>query len=184
MCEKMVASLASLCREATGHLSSLCREATGDNNKTDWPAPIYLSVGGYTKHWADGIHDRDGHALWSSPLNTDGEALLLLELNALMCQTGVEDACGDVSNAALDALPVRQARELETKFFTDMGVYTRVPRADQARCKGKFIKTRWININKGDSIAPRCRSISVGEKYKTDADDSLYALTPPSRRFD
>ena len=34
MCEKRVASLASLCREATGHLSSLCREATGDNNET------------------------------------------------------------------------------------------------------------------------------------------------------
>ena len=131
MCAKRVASLASLCREATSHLSSLCQETTGDYNRTDWPAPIDQPIGDYPKQWAAGIHDRDGHALESSPLNTDGESLLLLELNALMFQNGVGYACDDVSNSALDTAKVHQARELEAKFFTDMGVYTRVPRADQ-----------------------------------------------------
>ena len=112
MCEKRVASLASLCREATGHLSSLLREATGDNNKTDWLAPIYQPIGDYPKHWADGTHDRDGHALGSSLLNKDAESLLLLELKALMCHNCVEYACGGVSGAALDPVQVRQAREL------------------------------------------------------------------------
>ena len=122
MCEKRVASLASLCREATGHLSSLCREATGDNNKTDWPAPIDQPIGDYPKHWADGIHDRDGHALGSSLLNTDGESLFLLELHALMCQNGVEYACDDVSNAALDLVQVRQARSKQSSSPTSASV--------------------------------------------------------------
>ena len=74
---------------------------------------------------------------------------------------------------------VRQARELETKFFTDMGVYIRIPRVDQVRCKGKSIKTRWIVINKGVSIALNYKSGFVGQECETYAVDSLYASIPP-----
>ena len=109
----------------------------GHRRQTDWPAPTDQPIVDYPRHWADGIHDGDGHALWSSPLNTDGESLLLVELSAFMCQNGFEYACDDVSKIALDPARVRQTRELETKWFADMGVYTRVPRANQVRRKGR-----------------------------------------------
>ena len=51
----------------------------------------------------------------------------------------------DVSSAALDPELVMQTRNLEMKLFSDMGVYTRVPRSS---IRGKVIKTRWIDVNK------------------------------------
>ena len=44
---------------------------------------------------------------------------------------------------------------------------------------GKLIKTRWIDINKGDMKTPNYRSRLVGKEFKTYADDSLCASTPP-----
>ena len=85
-------------------------------------------------------------------------------------------AYDDVSNAALDPDLVMQAQKLETKFFSDMGVYTRVPRSS---IRGKVIKTRWIDVNKGDSVKRNYRSRLVGKEFKTYNDDTLYASTPP-----
>ena len=58
---------------------------------------------------------------------------------------------------------VQEARQLEMKFFSDMGVYEHVPRSHMATTKGKLIKTRWIDINKGDSKCPNYRSRLVGK---------------------
>ena len=57
-----------------------------------------------------------------------------------------------------------------------MGVYSRVPRS---AVKGKVIKTRWIDVNKGDSAETNYRSRFVGNEFNTYADDSLYASFPP-----
>ena len=168
-----------MCEKRVQSLNSLCCEATGNTSIPDWPAPVEKPIGEYPTHWSDGIHDRDGHALGSTPTDTEGEAILYGELNALMAENGVEYACDDVSSAYLDPKLVRQARDLEMKFFNDMAVYTRVLRSEQLRCKGKIIKTRWIDINKGDSIDVNYRSRLVGKEFKTYADDSLYASTPP-----
>ena len=65
------------------------------------------------------------------------------------------------------------------QFFESMKVYDRVPRAEQQRCKGKLIKARWIDVNKGDSSNPNYRSRLVGKEFRTYVDDSLYASTPP-----
>ena len=70
----------------------------------------------------------------------------------------------------------RQARDLAMKFFNDMGVYDRVPRS---QLRGKLIKTRWIDIHKGERLRPNYRSSVVGKELKTYADDSLYASDPP-----
>ena len=63
-------------------------------------------------------------------------------------------------------------------IFNDMGVYERVPRSHMSTTRGKLIKTRWIDINKGDSKTHNYRSRLVGKEFKTYADDSLYASTP------
>ena len=97
-------------------------------------------------------------------------------MNVLMCQHGVAYADDDVSNAALDPELVMQARKLEMKFFSDMGVYTRVPRSS---IRGKVIKTRWIDVSKGDSVKNHYWSRFVGKELKTYNDDTLYASTPP-----
>ena len=66
------------------------------------------------------------------------------------------------------------------QFFEDMQVHDRVDRAEMQRRGGKIIKTRWIDVNKGDSQCPNYRSCLVGKEYKTYVDDSLYASTPPA----
>ena len=60
-----------------------------------------------------------------------------------------------------------------------MGVYTRVPRSEQAQTGGKIITTRWVDVNKGDSANPNYRSRLVGKEFKTGVDDTLFAATPP-----
>ena len=62
------------------------------------------------------------------------------------------------------------------EFFNDMGVYDRVPRS---QLRGKLIKARWIDINRGDISCPNYRSRLVGKELKTSADDFLYASTSP-----
>ena len=68
---------------------------------------------------------------------------------------------------------------MEMKFFKDMAVYARVPGSEQRKCNGTMIKTRWIDINKGDASKPNYRSRLVGKEFRTHADDALYASTPP-----
>ena len=45
--------------------------------------------------------------------------------------------------------------------------------------KGKLIKGRWLDVNKGDSSKPDIRSRYVGKEFATGVDASLYAGTPP-----
>jgi hypothetical protein len=45
--------------------------------------------------------------------------------------------------------------------------------------QGKTIQTIWIDVNKGDSEKPVYRSRLVGKEFRTHADDTLYASTPP-----
>ena len=68
-----------------------------------------------------------------------------------MASQGFEYAYDHVTSAHLDAKLVREARELEMSLFKDICVYVKVPRAELRKCNGKIIKTRWIDINKGDA---------------------------------
>ena len=155
MCERNIASLSSLCQEATYDMSEKTR---------GWPVPVEKPIGDYPQHWPDSIHELDSHALGSTLISRDGEAALYHEMSALMVQNGIEYAEDDVSGALLDPTLVREARDLEMKFFNDMGVYDRVPRS-QLRCK--LITTCWIDMHKGDISCPKYRSRLVGEEFKT-----------------
>ena len=53
-------------------------------------------------------------------------------------------------------------------------------RRSEAQAKGwKIIKTRWIDINKGDDENPVCRSRLVGKEFNTGEMDGIFAGTPP-----
>ena len=154
MGERSIASLISLCQDAT-HVMS---------DKTNgWLGPGGKPNGDYPLHWSDGIHELDGHALGSTLTSRDGEAASYSEMNGLMVQNGIGYAEDYVSGALPDPALVRQARDLEMKFFNDVDVYNRVPRS---QLRGKLIKIRWIDISKGDISCPNCRSRLVGKSSR------------------
>ena len=71
-----------------------------------------------------------------------------------------------VSGEPRDGNLVKAARRLELEFVEKMGVYTRVPRAQSlASGKGKIVKGRWIDVNRGSSEVPEYRSQYVGKEF-------------------
>ena len=109
----------------------------------------------------------------------DGRALLKDHLNVLHAKEGVSWATDDVTGELLDPALVQEARRTEMKYFNDMNVYVKVPREHQVKTGGKIIKTKWIDINKGDRGKPLYRCRLVGKEFKTFRDDILYYSTPP-----
>ena len=45
--------------------------------------------------------------------------------------------------------------------------------------KWKIIKTKWIDINKGDEKSPVMRSRLVGKEFNDGIDENMFAATPP-----
>ena len=84
-------------------------------------------------------------------------------MHALRVREGEVAAWDDVTNAALDPTLVAEARRGEMRYFEEMRVSDRVPRAHQKSTGGKIIRTRWIDINKGDASSPKYRSRLVGK---------------------
>ena len=90
-------------------------------------------------------------------------------------------ATDDVSGEALSPAMVVAARKEEIKYFHDMKVYKKVPRAKCFEATGKApISVRWIDVNKGDTSAPNYRSRLVAREYKTHDRPELFAATPPT----
>ena len=80
----------------------------------------------------------------------------------------------------MDKALVKKARALEVEYLKRMKVYDVMRRAEFKRNgRGKLIKGRWIDVNKGDSLKPDIRSRYVGKEFATGVDASLYAGTPP-----
>jgi len=80
----------------------------------------------------------------------------------------------------LDPQHVAEAEAEEMKRFRDRQVYSYVARDEAMRDKeGKFVKTRWVRINKGSKLVPRVRCRLVApELAHGKKDDELYAGTP------
>ena len=86
-------------------------------------------------------------------------------------------ATDDVSSVALDPTKVQEARKLEMDYFRRMVVYNKV---DRSRARGKkLIRTKWIDINKGDVTSPDYMLRLVAMEFNEYVDPSLFALTPP-----
>ena len=79
----------------------------------------------------------------------------------------------------LDAGKVVEARSKEVTYLRDKRVYDRVLRHHAVKNKWKIIRTRWIDINKGDDENPNYRSRLVGKEFNDGQMDGLFAGTPP-----
>ena len=161
----------------------------------------------FPEHWVDDKHERDGTAhmhidtedgqprdntssvadrTFHGGVNTGAEALEkamndIYQESQYLCAVQESNYCtDDVSGAPLIEKLVVAARTLEMKFFTDMKVYDIVTKAESIKTgKGKVIKGRWIDTNKGDTESPDYRSRFVGKEFNTGVDATLYAATPP-----
>ena len=78
---------------------------------------------------------------------------------------GISEALAwdDLTGMRLDAGKVKEARMKEIQYVHDKKVWTRVTRAEAQRRGWKIIKTRWIDIHKGDDDSPIYRSRLVGK---------------------
>ena len=70
-------------------------------------------------------------------------------------------AWGDISAAPLDLVEVSAARKLEIEYAEKKPVWKKMPKWE-AKAKGwNIVKSRWIDINKGDDEKPNYRSRMV-----------------------
>ena len=93
--------------------------------------------------------------------------------------TSTQIAWDDLTSMKLDASKVIEARRKEMSYVKDKRVWTKIPRA-VAQSKGwKIVKTRWIDINKGDDENPVYRSRLVGKEFNDGSMDGIFAGTSP-----
>ena len=91
----------------------------------------------------------------------------------------LEWAVDDLTGCELDGKAVKAARRKEMGYIYDKKVWKKISRAEAKRQGWKIIKTRWIDINKGDSDNPDIRSRLVGKEFNNGEEDGLFAATPP-----
>merc|ERR1712086_771926 len=89
------------------------------------------------------------------------------------------EAWDDLTGLSLDPKGVLTARRQELDYIAQKKVWEVVPREEARRNGWKIIKSRWIDINKGDDIAALYRSRLVGEEFADKEVDGLFAGTPP-----
>ena len=90
-----------------------------------------------------------------------------------------EEAWDDVSGACLDPREVRKARMEEIRYVRKKKVWVKMSRQEAMRLGIKIIKTKWIDINKGDVANPIHRSRFVGKEFNDGEVEGLFAATPP-----
>ena len=88
-------------------------------------------------------------------------------------------AWDDVTGMPLDRKGVQKARAEEIEYIRGRKVWTKIPREEAQRRGMKVIKTRWIDINKGDDDKPNYRSRFVAKEYNNGDAQGLFAGTPP-----
>ena len=79
----------------------------------------------------------------------------------------------------LDPEKVVAARKLEIDYGNKMKVWTKIPRRMAKERGWRTIKSRWLDINKGDDANPKYRSRFVGKEFNDKTVDGLFAATPP-----
>ena len=89
-----------------------------------------------------------------------------------------EVAWDDASGAELDANVVKAARKLEIEYVKSRNVYSKVSRSEVPQ-GGKVVRTKWVDINKGDLEKMDVRSRLVAMDFKDGQDPELFAGTPP-----
>ena len=74
---------------------------------------------------------------------------------------------------------VQKARAEEIEYVRSKQVWSKIPRSEAQRLGYKVMKTRWIDINKGDDEHPVYRSRFVAKEFNNGDVEGLFAGTPP-----
>ena len=86
----------------------------------------------------------------------------------------------DVTGEQLDTKGAETARKTEMEEVSKHNLYTKVPVEKCWQATGAApIKTKWIDINKGDRNKPEYRSRWVAKEIVHEKRDDLFAATPP-----
>jgi hypothetical protein len=93
-------------------------------------------------------------------------------------EVAVEQAWDDVTGEELDGKEVVKARAKEMGYIHEKNVWERMSRKRAAVLGYKIVKTRWIDINKGDWENPNFRSRFVAKEFNDGAGEGLFASTP------
>ena len=88
-------------------------------------------------------------------------------------------AWDDLTGLDLDPGGVRQARLKEIGYAREKEVWTKITRKEAKRRGIKVLKTRWIDVNKGDAANILIRSRFVAKEFNTGEEAGLFAATPP-----
>ena len=88
-------------------------------------------------------------------------------------------AWGVISAAPFDPKKVTAARKLEIDYAERKPVWQKIPKRTAKEQGWKIIKSRWIDINKGDDENPNYRSRMVGKEFNDREIEGLFAATPP-----
>ena len=88
-------------------------------------------------------------------------------------------AWDDISAAPLDTVKVTAARKLGIQYAEKKPVWKKISRAVAKEEGWKIVKSRCIDINKGDDENPNYRSRTVGKEFNDSVVDGLFAATPP-----
>ena len=131
---------------------------------------------GNPEHWRDVYHEEDGQGRSRGEQDGEGQKLLKQHLQTLYETDKGLRAWDDPNKCDLDPKKVIAARITEMEFFRKRGVYRKVLRSS---VKGKIIKLKWIDTNKGDYDNPNYRSRLVGMEFSSGAEPENYAATPP-----
>jgi len=91
----------------------------------------------------------------------------------------LEAAWDDLTGAMLDTKEVIKARSKEIEYADKKGVWIKIPRSEALAKGWKIVKTRWLDINKGDAMAPLYRSRFVAKEFRSKELEGLFAGTPP-----
>ena len=70
------------------------------------------------------------------------------------------------------------ARKQELEYISQKQVWEIVPREEAIRNGWKVIESRWVDINKGDDVAPLYRSRLVGKEFADKKVEGLFVGTP------
>ena len=87
------------------------------------------------------------------------------------------EAWDDLTGLSLDPKGVLAARKQGLKYISQKQVWEIVPREEARRNGWKVIKSRWIDINRGDDVASLYRSRLVGKEFADKKVEGLFAGT-------
>ena len=90
-------------------------------------------------------------------------------------------AWDDVTGEQLDSGEVKRARMVEIGYVREKRVWRKITRAEAMKRGIKVIKTRWLDINKGDKWNPNYRSRFVAKEFNDGrgGEAAWFAATPP-----